>query len=270
MIYKDLNHFDILQICQSGQCFRMEQKAEGLFSVIAGNRYLEVGQSGNQVSFDCSEEDFEGFWKHYFDLDTDYGAYISQVDPKDLYLNQAVAKGLGIRILKQDLWETTVSFLISQQNNIVRIRRCIDNICRAYGEKRISAGGEEYYAFPLPEALADLEENALMECNLGYRSKYVVRAAKSVVKGELDLEAIALMPYGEAKEALLNIFGVGKKVADCICLFSLHQLEAFPEDTHIRQALQKHYEKGFPFDKYQAFSGVLQQYIFYHELMGSD
>ena len=161
-----------------------------------------------------------------------------------------------------------VSFLISQQNNIVRIRRCIGNICERYGEKRINSRGGTYYAFPRPEDLAQLEENALMECNLGYRSKYVVRAAKAVVSGEIDLEAVRRMPYLQAKEELLKFFGVGEKVADCICLFALHHLQAFPVDTHINQALQAHYKRGFPKRRYKGFEGVIQQYIFYYELCG--
>ena len=162
-----------------------------------------------------------------------------------------------------------VSFLISQQNNIARIRRCIENICECYGEKLVNAHGETFYAFPAPEALACLEENALMECNLGYRSKYVVRTARAVASGEFDLEAVGQMSYGEAREALLALFGVGEKVADCICLFALHKLEAFPVDTHIRQALQIHYKRGFPKRRYQGIQGVLQQYIFYYELAGA-
>ncbi len=161
-----------------------------------------------------------------------------------------------------------IHILISQQNNIVRIRRCIENICREYGEEKITASGEHYYAFPKAEAFACLEEDDLKACNLGYRSKYVVRAAKGVVAGEIDLQAIEKMKYAKAKEELLKIFGVGVKVADCICLFGLHHLEAFPVDTHINQALEKHYKRGFPKRRYKGFEGVLQQYIFYYELFG--
>ena len=107
-----------------------------------------------------------------------------------------------------------------------------------------------------------------MECNLGYRSKYVVRAARSVVDGEFDLDAVSRMSYRKAKEELLRLFGVGEKVADCICLFGLHHLQAFPMDTHIRQAMAAHYKRGFPNRRYRGFQGVMQQYIFYYELCG--
>ncbi len=266
MITKEIDNFNIEQICNSGQCFRMEKTGGGTFSVIARDKYLEITQRGRQCIFHCNEDIFEEFWKDYFDLDTDYGAYIESINPNDDYLIKAAELGYGIRILHQDLWEMIVSFLISQQNNIVRIRRCISNICREYGEKMTDDKGNIYDAFPEPEAFAGLGEDALKECNLGYRSKYVVRTARSILSGEIDLEEVGRLPYREAKEELLKLFGVGEKVADCICLFALHYLEAFPVDTHINQALKAHYRRGFPMRRYKGYQGVLQQYIFYYEL----
>lgn len=163
-----------------------------------------------------------------------------------------------------------VSFLISQQNNIVRIRRCIRNICEVYGEEKRNERGEVYHAFPRPEALAFLDEDELKSCNLGYRSKYVVRAARSVVSGETDLDAVEKMPYSRARQELLKLYGVGEKVADCICLFALHHLQAFPVDTHIHQAMEAHYRRGFPNRRYRGAQGVMQQYIFYYELFGKE
>ncbi len=268
MITKELDCFNIAQICDSGQCFRMRQKRDNTYSVIAGKEYLEVTQNGNQCTFYCDEKKYETFWRGYFDLNTDYKKYIESIDEEDSYLKKASEFGFGIRILNQDLWEMIVSFLISQQNNIVRIRRCIDNICECYGEKRSGGCGNFYYTFPTAEVLAELHEDALKDCNLGYRSKYVVRTAKSLAKGEVSLEAIKQMPYREAKAELMKLYGVGEKVADCICLFALHHFEAFPVDTHIRQALEGHYPDGFPAQRYSGCEGVMQQYIFYYELLG--
>ncbi|MDD3368848.1 MAG: DNA glycosylase [Lachnospiraceae bacterium] len=267
MIEKNLKNFNIAQICNSGQCFRMTQISENTYSIIANDKYLELTQVENVCTFSCNEEELENFWKQYFDLDTDYMVYINQINPKDTYLISAAELGAGIRILQQDLWEMIVSFLISQQNNIVRIRRCIQNICEKYGERKVNFKGEIYYAFPKPEALAGLDEDALKECNLGYRSKYVVRTAGCFANGQTSLQQISQMNYPEAREELLKLFGVGEKVADCICLFALHHLQAFPIDTHIKQALEKHYKKGFPKRRYRGFEGVLQQYIFYYELV---
>lgn len=269
MIERTVDNFSLAQICQSGQCFRMNARGDNRYALIAGNHYLEVEQQGGKSVFYCDETEFESFWTGYFDLETNYVSYMEKIAPDDAYLRAAAEFGSGIRILRQNLWEMIVSFLISQQNNIVRIRRCIENICTDYGEKLTNARGEEYHGFPTPQALAELEEDALMACNLGYRSKYVVRAAGSVARGECDLEALGSLPYLQAREELLKLYGVGGKVADCICLFALHHLEAFPVDTHIRQALEKHYRQGFPVESYQGCQGVLQQYIFYYELSGA-
>ena len=197
MVRKIIPNFDLSQIWQSGQCFRMRQmEAPGSgqnsqFEVIAIDRCLKVEQTGDICAFYCTEEEFETFWKLYFDLENDYSYYIEAINPRDTYLKSAATYGSGIRILRQDLWEMIVTFLISQQNNIVRIRRCIQNICEKYGEEKTSPDGHTYFAFPTPEALASLEEDDLKPCNLGYRSKYVVRAAKSVVSGEINLEAMS-------------------------------------------------------------------------------
>lgn len=268
MIERIVDNFNLAQICQSGQCFRMYARGEDRYALIAGSHYLEVEQQGGKCVFYCDRAEFENFWTGYFDLETDYASYMGKIASDDSYLKGAAEFGSGIRILRQDLWEMIVSFLISQQNNIVRIRRCIENICSGYGEKLTNAQGEEYHAFPTPQALAALKEDALMACNLGYRSKYVVRTARNVVDGECNLETIGRLPYPEAREELLKLFGVGEKVADCICLFALHHLEAFPVDTHIRQAMENHYQQGFPMERYQGCQGVLQQYIFYYELAG--
>lgn len=270
MVKKQIDNFSLEQICLSGQCFRMKQEDEegNKYSLIAGDKYLEIEQQGNVCRFYCDEETFEHFWKDYFDLEMDYADCIGRINPRDTYLVNAAAFGSGIRILRQDLWEMIVTFLISQQNNIVRIRRCIQNICEAYGEERTDGQGRIYYGFPKPEALAGLDEDDLKACNLGYRSKYVVRAARSVVSGEIDLEAVRHMSYKRAREELLKLFGVGEKVADCICLFALHHLQAFPMDTHMIQALNAHYKRGFPNRRYKDIKGIMQQYIFYFELFG--
>ena len=226
MVVKEIPYFDLSEICDSGQCFRMERITENEFQIRAEDKYLRATQEGETVRFDCSEEEFETFWKYYFDLERDYGIYIEAIDPEDTYLKTAAELGSGIRILNQDLWEMIVSFLISQQNNIFRIRKCIDRISRRYGEEKRAADGTVYHAFPTAEALSQATE-----------------------------------------EELLKLYGVGVKVADCICLMALHELSAFPVDTHIRQALEKHYPGGFPAKRYGGMEGVLQQYIFYYELI---
>ena len=258
--------FSLPQIAESGQCFRMETAGGGPYEILAPDRYLRARQEGNTCVFFCSPQEFESFWRPYFDVDTDYAQWIRRIDPADAYLTRAAEAGKGIRILRQNPFEMIITFLISQQNNIRRIKRCIRSLCLRYGKPMRAPDGTGYYAFPTPEALAAADTESLLECNLGYRSKYVLAAAQSVRDGMLAPEMLVRAGFREARAELLKLYGVGPKVADCICLFGLHQLEAFPVDTHIRQALEKHYPEGFPFEKYSGFQGVLQQFIFYREL----
>ncbi|MGO5549525.1 DNA-3-methyladenine glycosylase family protein [Lachnospiraceae bacterium LCP19S3_B12] len=273
MVLLRRDDIDIGQICDSGQCFRMENMGGGRFSMVAGDHYLEIEQNKKGLLFRCEEETFESIWKDYFDLDTDYQSIRKKIDSGDSYLACAAEFGKGIRILRQDLWEMVITFIISQQNHIKRIRRIIGLLCEKYGERRrcpeSSQGDRRFYdTFPGPERLAAAGLEELRECNLGYRARYVKETAEQILKGDVILEEIAGLEYPAAKQELLRCCGVGSKVADCICLFGLHMLQAFPVDTHIRQILALHYPEGFPFDRYQGYEGVFQQYLFYFDLFG--
>lgn len=285
------DNFSIRQICESGQCFRLELLEDTIsegkeqkisrytggctgketirerYALTALGRYLVIEQAGNVVSFGCSEEEFEQLWKNYFDLEEDYAKIIASIDKEDSYLLKAASYGSGIRILHQDLWEMIVSFIISQQNNMKRIRKCIDLLCRKYGEEKCTKSGMIFYTFPGPEALSDALPEDLYACNLGYRSKYIQKTAQAVRNGEVNLEAVLQMDYKAAMEELCRLYGIGVKVANCICLFALHKTEAFPVDTHINKVLKEQYPKGFPFEKYKGYAGTIQQYIFYYDLM---
>ena len=141
-------------------------------------------------------------------------------------------------------------------------------LCACYGDKKVSREGVEYYSFPGPEALALATETELRELGMGYRARYLVETARSIAEGEVSLEKIFQMRYySRAKKELMRLSGVGEKVADCICLFALHHMDAFPVDTHIRQVLEIHYKRGFPNRRYHGMRGIMQQYIFYYELM---
>ena len=265
-VRRQLDYFDISQICDSGQCFRMSRLEDDSYAIIAKDRYLRLVQNDKECLFYCGEEEFDTFWKQYFDLDTDYETYMNAANPRDKYLGAAIKAGDGIRILRQDLWEMIVTFLISQQNNIKRIRKCIETICRKYGERKVSSTGVEYYAFPTVEALSQATEENLRDCGLGYRAKYIAVTARTIASGEISLEKIYDMRYHQAKKELMKLCGVGEKVAECICLFALHHMDAFPIDTHIRQVMDMHYKRGFPNRRYKGMRGIMQQYIFYYDL----
>lgn len=268
MITVELDNFSLKQICQSGQCFRMRETEENTFELVAGDKHLKVNQDGTIVNFDCSDVEFLCYWVPYFDLDADYEKYIRSVNPRDKYLREAAECGSGIRILRQDLWEMIITFLISQQNNISRIRDCVERLCEHYGKHFTVENGTEFYAFPKPEELEAATEEELRALGMGYRSRYLVETTRSICQGEVSLQKImSARYYGTARKELLKLSGVGEKVADCICLFALHHLDAFPVDTHIRQVLNEHYKRGFPNRRYHGMRGVMQQYIFYYELI---
>ena len=267
MTERTIPDFDLDQIARSGQCFRFRPLGERHYALVAGGRYLEVSQQGQTVRFDCPEDEFEAVWRPYFDLDADYGRYKSAVAKRDKYLQSAVAAGGGLRILRQELWETIVCFIISQQNNIARITKCVENLCLLFGETCYNKSKQVYNAFPSAERLAACTADELAPIRLGYRAKYIVAAARQVASCEVDLDAVRRMDYAHAKAELMRLTGVGVKVAECICLFALHHIDAFPIDTHIRQMLDAHYPKGFPLRRYKGFAGVMQQYAFYYELV---
>nr|MBP9530565.1 DNA-3-methyladenine glycosylase 2 family protein [Blautia sp.] len=124
----------------------------------------------------------------------------------------------------------------------------------------------EYYAFPTVEALSQATEEELRGCGLGYRAKYIAVTARTIASGQISLEKIYDMRYPQAKKELMKLCGVGEKVAECICLFALHHMDAFPIDTHIRQVMDVHYKRGFPNRRYRGMRGIMQQYIFYYDL----
>ena len=268
MITVDNKYFSIPQICESGQCFRLDRTKDGSYEVIASDRYLKLEVKEDRTLLHCTEEEHEGFWERYFDLDTDYGAYLSRIDREDAYLKKAAEFGSGIRILRQDVWEMVITFILSQQNNIPRIKGMIRALGERYGEERETPDGKVYHTFPGAESLARATEEDLRALKLGYRSRYICGTAKMAASGEADLEGLSRMEYPEAREELMKLPGVGGKVADCICLFALHQMDAFPVDTHIKKVVDSQYGGNFPFDRYKGCAGIMQQYIFYYDLKG--
>ncbi len=273
MVTIEGRHFSIPQICGSGQCFRLDAVSEDEYELFAGGRYLKIraardGDAGGKTILYCTEEEYKEFWEHYFDLDSSYSGYIGKIDGQDAYLKEAAAFGSGIRILRQDVWEMIITFILSQQNNIPRIKGMIRAISERYGQKKTTPDGRDYYDFPTAGSLAAATEEELRVLKLGYRSRYICQTAGMIADGEIDLAGLEKMDYPEARSELMRLPGIGGKVADCICLFALHHLDAFPVDTHINKVLAEEYKDGFPFERYRGCAGVMQQYIFYYDLKG--
>jgi N-glycosylase/DNA lyase len=267
LVLENVKNFDIGQIEKSGQCFRLQKHREkDTWELVAFGHYLKLRQEkgSTKVEFFCSETEFESLWKGYFDLECDYQKYIDRIDTKDTYLMAAAKEGNGIRLLRQEPWEILISFVISQNNNIPRIRKSIDTLCRCYGEKQVTKEGDIWYTFPKPESLTDLE--GLKQAGLGYRDKYIQRIAKEVAEGSIDLQKLSddTLSDKELEDYLKGIYGIGIKVANCIMLFGCHRLDCVPMDTWMNKVIQQNYNGSFPIDRYQGCSGVIQQYLFHY------
>lgn len=263
MIYREIPDFDLLRIADSGQCFRMNPLPGGAFSIIARGRYLEIKALGeNRFQFSCTENEFGEIWADYFDLSADYSRIRDRIPSYDHFLQQAVDYGWGMRILNQDPWEMTVSFIISQRKNIPAIKTAIESLCTNFGDKRV-CDGKEYFCFPSPENLIGLACSDIRCCALGYRDKYILRAAQSVKSGDIDFKLLRAMDEESAGTALKSLYGVGEKVANCILLFGLHHTNAFPEDTWINRIVDAEYSGIFPKSLYDGYLGIIQQYMFY-------
>lgn len=266
--------FSIPQICESGQCFRLDKRAEGTYELLASERYLKItledkdGRTG-RTFLHCTQEEYEEFWKDYFDMDTCYEEHIGRIAQEDTYLTEVARFGSGIRILRQDIWEMIITFILSQQNNIPRIKGLIRVLSERYGKRKETPEGEVFYTFPDVESLAQAGEEELRELKLGYRSRYIRGTAAMIADGTVEIQKIKEMDYRQARSELMRLPGIGGKVADCICLFALHQMDAFPVDTHIQKVLDAQYEGRFPFERYTGCAGVMQQYIFYYDLKHS-
>ncbi len=260
MISKRLTPCDLEQIAASGQCFRMARQQDGWWRICAGKDCIRVRQQGDMLDLDTDEAGFTEKWRSYFDWDTDYAAICAAVPESDVFLQQAVRYGSGLRILRQDLWETLITFVISQNNNIPRIQHTVEAMCRAWGTPCRDSAGERYDTFPDKAQLARASLAQLRAIGLGYRDKYIYAIAHS----DFDAQQICALPAVQAEEALLALPGVGKKVAACVRLFGLHDLSAFPVDTWMQKICKAHYGGQFPVEQYGEFAGVLQQYLFFY------
>lgn len=265
-----VNNMDLAQIADSGQCFRWNRAGDGSYDIIAFGRYLNIKQDGNSFTLNCSEQEWEEIWSSYLDIGTDYEGIGSSIRQSgDEYLNRAYECGNGIRILRQELWETLISFIISQNNNIKRIKGSIEAICSKAALPVIASPSTAGYRFPGPSDI-DREFFNDRELGLGYRDVYLADMYEYAVNNPGFPDDLKAMSNKEAFVKLKSFKGIGDKVANCVCLFGLHHIDAFPIDTHIKQILNTHYPEGFDFERYKGYAGIIQQYMFSYKLNDSD
>lgn len=257
IIVKGVKCLDLDLTLDCGQAFRWEKQGDGSYSGVAGGYFLNIKKENDTLIFkNTSKESFESFWINYFDLEKDYEQICSRLKQDEL-LSSTIDKYYGIRILNQESWEALCSFVISQQNNIKRIKLIINRLCRAYGENIEG----EYYSFPSAQTLSKLSVEDFEKLGTGYRAKYLERLSKKVAGGEIDLEKIKALPLEEARKELLDIYGVGIKVANCALLFGFGFYSAFPVDVWMKRVMQ-YYPNGLP-ECFNGIEGIAQQYLFH-------
>ena len=261
LIIPNVTDLDLAQTLDCGQSFRWTQQPDGSFSGVAFGRNVNVSLNGGDLIIHNASKEDEALWREYFDLDLDYGAVRRQISELHPVLKEASRYAPGIRILRQEPYEALCTFIISQNNNIKRIKGIVCRLCEHFGEP-IDGG----FAFPTAEKMASLTPEDLAPLRAGFRARYLVDAAQKVASGEVVLENCRSLPYENAQKELMKITGVGVKVADCTLLFGLHRIEAFPVDVWMKRALEVLFPGMSPSD-FGEYAGIAQQYIFHYSRM---
>ncbi len=277
-ILKNTSSFEPKHIFECGQCFRWDEEKDGSYTGVVGDNVINVKKVDNTILFSSfGADNLETLVTDYFDLKRDYEKIKSELSKIDNYLANSIKYGSGIRILNQDLWETIISFIISANNNIPRIKGIIERLSKKYGNK-IEWKGRDYYTFPTIEELAKASVEDLRKLGLGFRDVRVYETTHKILNKEVNLEKLHEEPDTQkARDTLLTLAGVGPKVADCILLFStLKRLDVFPIDVWVRRVMNELYLKKedetkvnkreiekLAKEKYGALEGIAQQYLFY-------
>lgn len=279
IILKEQDSFNLKHIFECGQCFRWNEEDDGSWIGIIKDAVIRVKKENQNIVFTgkvLGDKSFKEIIYDYFDLNTDYREYKNELSQIDEYLKESIEFGEGIRILKQDLWETIISFIISANNNIPRIKKIINAISYTYG-KKIVFENEEYYLFPTPEELSKATVEDLRKLGLGFRDKRIHETTRLINEEIVSLDNIENMKdTNQMREELLKLDGVGPKVADCILLFALKRLDVFPIDVWVRRVMNDLYIhnedenkvnkkelQSLAEEKFKGLSGIAQQYLFY-------
>lgn len=242
--------FDLAETLDCGQAFRWTADGDGFTGFFLDKPLTILNEKDYFVLKNTSEEDFLNVWTDYFDLNTDYGE-LKRLFSQDETLSKACAYAGGIRLLRQDFFECLISFIISQNNNIPRIKGIIGRLCDMFG------------GFPTPSDLAEKTVDDLAPLRSGFRAKYICDAAQKSANGVISRETISEMSTEDARKLLMTVKGVGPKVAECVLLFGLHRVEAFPVDVWIKRVMAEYYPNGLP--QYAIpFGGIAQQYLFHY------
>ncbi|CCZ18958.1 3-methyladenine DNA glycosylase/8-oxoguanine DNA glycosylase [Clostridium sp. CAG:780] len=275
-IIKNCKSFKVKDIFECGQCFRWNEEPDGSYTGIFGHNVLNVKEEKDIVITGICNGDIEDICKNYFDLDRNYEEIKETLSLIDDNMKESIKYGEGIRILNQDLWEMIISFIISANNNIPRIKGIIERMSAKYGQE-IKFRGTSYYTLPTIDELSQASVKDLKDLGLGFRDRYVYETTKKIKEGKINLENLKQEPTNEVRKQLLTLTGVGPKVADCIMLFStLKRFDVFPVDVWVRRVMNDLYIHNedetkvnkkqiqeIARDKFGALEGIAQQYLFY-------
>lgn len=277
LILKDVDCFELDHIFDCGQCFRWNKQEDGSYIGVIGSGVLQVSKNKNSVCFEgVIDGDINSIVYDYFDLGTDYNVFKNELSKIDDNMRKSIEFGSGIRILNQDLWEMIISFIISANNNIPRIKGIIDRISKRVG-KKIEWRGKEYYLFPTMSEMSELSVADFRELGAGFRDKRLYKTTQMILNGEVSLEFLEkCKDTALIRDELLKLDGVGEKVADCIMLFALKRFDSFPIDVWVRRVMNTlyiHNEDETKVSKrdinntanelFGDIRGIAQQYLFY-------
>ena len=277
-VIKNQDSFELEDIFECGQCFRWNKQEDGSYTGVFKNNVLNVKKNKDEIIFEgICENEIQQTVENYFDLNRNYEKIKEQLSKIDQNMKKSIEYGNGIRILNQDLWETIISFIISANNNIPRIKGIIERLSEKYGDE-IKYKGNKYYTFPTPEQLKNVTVEEYRKLGLGFRDIRLYETTKMILNKQVDIENMKNNPNTiEVREELLKLSGVGPKVADCILLFSdLKRFEVFPIDVWVRRVMNDLYIKNedetkvnkkqiekIANEKFGDLAGLAQQYLFY-------
>ena len=260
--------FDLKKIAASGQCFRVRRFEDDSYRFITREHILYIRRERKgQFSVSCNAEEWQKIWQTYFDLDRRYSEMFEQNRDKHSFVRDAMLFGRGLRVLRQDPWEMLVSFIISQRKSIPAISKSVEMLAEKFG-RPIETPREMVFTFPTPKALESASSEDLKDCGLGYRTRYILDAVRKTTQGILDMEELSAYSDIHLLEALQQVDGVGKKVANCVALFGYGRSACVPIDVWISRAIKDECGGQSPFPLFGYNAGIIQQYVFYYEKYG--
>lgn len=256
-----ISNFNLSTIADSGQCFRLNKVDEGTFNLITKDKFLRIKElPNNYYLLSCGKSEFDNYYSFYFDLKSNYVKYIKICNKKDKFLSKCIEYGKGLRILNQDIFETIISFIISQRKSIKAIKTSIEKLCKLSGKKIVNKYGV-FYSFPDAKSILKMGKAKLKTCGLGYRTDYIYNFCNAVILNKINFDKLKNLNDEDLLSFLMSFKGIGIKVASCIALFAFHRVSICPKDVWINRVIQNEYNGRIP-NAYIKYAGIIQQYWF--------